>query len=281
MNDLIKAVPDVALQAQAAINWLARIEDGAKKMVEENFEEAVKLLSAVDLMEMAASRLRIDEVVRKALCTKVTLQRELGLALPGKLQYGRPSKLNVDGNDTFSLEKLNISRDQSSKWQQIATLPEYAFKHALEINLPTTAYLLRECGRFSKIKSVVEYADIKNKPAVLKKYVEGGYTPSQVKVELDPAPKGRQDITDMFEGEDAPEIVDASEISIKSDMRVFAENAHALEKVYEELERAFRRVRGVVDAESFELGVNSLNIMRETVKKLMELFRDVKGKMRV
>jgi hypothetical protein len=64
---------------------------------------------------------------------KVRAERKAGemLAKMPKHNGGRPSQNR--SNDTTSLKDIGITKDQSSRWQQVASIPEKHFEAAVEM----------------------------------------------------------------------------------------------------------------------------------------------------
>ena len=59
---------------------------------------------------------------------KLRTQRLLGGLLKTELPQGR----SVTGSDTLSLNKIGVSRNESSAFQKIASLPEKTFEKEIE-----------------------------------------------------------------------------------------------------------------------------------------------------
>lgn len=90
------------------------------------------------------------EAERLAIEIRIRAERKAGDLLRDMKESGeradeRGSNGGVVSNDTRTLEDLGITRDQSSKWQQLAEIPEPEFEAALkdpEVK-PSTAGILR------------------------------------------------------------------------------------------------------------------------------------------
>lgn len=95
-----------------------------------------------------------DEIKAIAAEATVRASRRLGELLAVEISHkgGRPS--NKQSNDTTVLADMGISKDESSRWQIIAKLPEGEFeKHIANTKEVTTTGVLREARTYLKRKS--------------------------------------------------------------------------------------------------------------------------------
>ena len=94
-------------------------------------EEVVTVKTVADMAAAAARAKKSTEALDKALKLKAKCERKAGAYLRDNLESGRPpnnSKINVPNMEHFStLKDLGISRHDSSRWQQIASIPEPEF----------------------------------------------------------------------------------------------------------------------------------------------------------
>ena len=59
---------------------------------------------------------------------KLRAERKAGFLIPEQFPEGRPKKLSHDATVMPTLEDVGITRDQSSRWQQAAKVPEKEFE---------------------------------------------------------------------------------------------------------------------------------------------------------
>jgi|SRR5580765_2025667 len=83
-----------------------------------------------------AEQAKNTEAERKATEIRLRAERKAGELLSGMKQTGsrvsdNGSNRGVAQDDTPTLSDLGISRDQSSKWQQLAAVPDHQFESAL------------------------------------------------------------------------------------------------------------------------------------------------------
>jgi len=277
MKALVKQ-PNVALQVQQTITWLQDI----RKMVEsmDDPEEVITRLREVEILEVLASKTKMDEILQEAAFSILELQRRAGRLFgpaPGK---GRPSgKLAVANLSLQDFERMKVDPKTVTRWRKLAGMPDYVYKHGLEAtDRPSVNSVLSQNNRYVKLKVAVDAADLVNKKAVLKKYVVEEYTPIQAEAELHPDDEDDED-AELFDfgGEDTEEEPDISEFdSVQTDMDAFAGNAEALENIVLEIEGVFKDITSI-KKKTFDIGVTALKKMRASIKKLTELFKDVKG----
>lgn len=125
---------DLALieQARAALARVRSVEDA--KDVRDKSEALARYLKRKEGSQEAA---------RYATEIRLRAERRIGQLLSergeqrGKAGRSRPGRLLPDG----------LSRDESSKFQRIATLPAPVFERALQVPEPTTKALLKEVAR--------------------------------------------------------------------------------------------------------------------------------------
>lgn len=91
----------------------------------QNIETGVEYLNKVKAIETWAKAEKKDAELQNLIAEqKLRTQRILGNLLKDELPQGR----SVTGSDTLSLNKIGISRNESSKFQKIAQLPEELFE---------------------------------------------------------------------------------------------------------------------------------------------------------
>jgi len=105
---------------------------------------------ALALEAYARQALNID-LERNACIIRLRAERKCGLLIrerqaSGDLASQGKNKLHVVSDDMSTLEDVGLSRDQSSKFQKLADIPEEEFEEALETQgtvMPTTSGLIR------------------------------------------------------------------------------------------------------------------------------------------
>ena len=118
----------------------------------EEYDEVKEIRDRAVALEVYAAQAMNMEAERSARVIRIRAERRAGQMLKegkrkGQIRKkGRPKKMS-DGT-TFS--KPNITRDQSSKWQQLADVPEGKFEEALTSDqLPSTEEII---NRQKKLK---------------------------------------------------------------------------------------------------------------------------------
>ncbi|HLF11994.1 MAG TPA: hypothetical protein VJA26_12335 [Gammaproteobacteria bacterium] len=99
--------------------------------------------------EQRAARIRINAELRAGELLK-GMQKAAGAAESGTKRNGSGGKV-TRSNDTTTLADLNISKDQSSRWQQLAENPKAVRAYLRdEDRVPTTAGALAAAGKEKK-----------------------------------------------------------------------------------------------------------------------------------
>ena len=94
-------------------------------------------------IEMYARQAQNTEAEERAREIRIRAERKCGQMLAGggdRAERGRPAKMS----DDRTLSDFNISRNQSSQWQKLASVPDDLFEQALaEPNASTAAIITR------------------------------------------------------------------------------------------------------------------------------------------
>ena len=102
------------------------------------------------------------EVIRKAEEIKLRAERRAGeLLKETELQHGsRGTGKKVESKATTSLIDMGVSKDQSSKWQKIANIPEEKFENYLEVQKElSTAGALKIARQISREEEIDRIKD--------------------------------------------------------------------------------------------------------------------------
>jgi hypothetical protein len=115
-------------------------------------DEVKSIRDKAQALAAYAKQARDTQMVQWATEIKVRAERRAGEMLAqakerGEVREGRPGKLSA-GSTVSSLPKLGITRDQSSRWQRLADMPEEHFETAVETakataGAVTSAHMLR------------------------------------------------------------------------------------------------------------------------------------------
>jgi hypothetical protein len=102
--------------------------------------------------EAYAKQAKNTEAERRACEIRLRAERRAGQLLSGmdRAGRGRPEKMSDDTtlSPTPTLSDLGVSRDQSSKWQQLAAVPEAEFESALAVSeKPSTNRIIKKPKR--------------------------------------------------------------------------------------------------------------------------------------
>jgi hypothetical protein len=129
-----------------SVNALARLEHHVKGLGEcRSLKDFKKLHSMAVAAEQYAKAEKLgDEAVRYAMEIKIKAAREAGLLLAtaaknaGSLRRGTEKEPR---DETPTLSSLGITKKESSRWQQLASLPEPVFEKLLKGEKPTESRL--------------------------------------------------------------------------------------------------------------------------------------------
>ena len=153
------------------------LRDEAQKQLAQikTVESGVEYLNKVKAIETWAKAEKKDAILQNAIAEqKIRTQKILGGLLKEELPQGR----SVTNSDTLSLNKIGISRNQSSTFQKIASMPEELFEKEIaqakdetnkRIEL-TTSRLLKAAKQYElnekrkDIENNIVEVDIKNVP---------------------------------------------------------------------------------------------------------------------
>ena len=120
-----------ALELRDKANELLLISNNAKQQLQEirTIETGVDYLNKVKAIETWAKAEKKDGELQNIIAEqKLRTQRLLGGLLKTELPQGR----SVTGSDTLSLNKIGVSRNESSAFQKIASLPEETFEKEIK-----------------------------------------------------------------------------------------------------------------------------------------------------
>jgi len=130
------------LERQQQARELALL-DRAQAAIEEatTVRQVKEIRDKAEALETYAKRVEYGGILQKR-CNEIRLraERKAGEILKDTVKAGRPKK--VVQHDNTSLPDLGITRDQSSKWQKIAEIPEKNFENAVKEG-PSERDLLR------------------------------------------------------------------------------------------------------------------------------------------
>lgn len=136
--------------------------DAAKTALAEcrSVDEVKEIRDKAEAMAAYARLAKDSELIEWATEIKVRAERKAG-AMLAETPRNRGTKLNGPrvSNDTTAakLADLGVSRDESSRWQRLAAMPEKHFESAVETAKAaagevTTAFMLREARQLTLAK---------------------------------------------------------------------------------------------------------------------------------
>lgn len=135
---------------------LVRYEKARNALAEAHRVDEVKSIrDKAEAMAAYARQAKDTQLVQYATEIKVRAERKAGelLAKAEKRSAGRPgNRSNGTTNLPPTLADMGITKDQSSRWQQVASIPEEHFEAAVEMaknsaGEVTTAFMLREAKK--------------------------------------------------------------------------------------------------------------------------------------
>lgn len=139
--------------------------EAARKALQEakRVDEVKKIRDQAEAMRAYARQANDMDLMNWAAEIKLRAERKAGemLADMEKNKGGRPSKKN-QSHDVTSLADIGVSRKQSSRWQQIAKVPEEKFEQHIERQRESGAELTSSGVR--KLASKKPAADASRKP---------------------------------------------------------------------------------------------------------------------
>lgn len=125
-------------------------------------------------LEQAARIAKNKEAVRRCGVVRLRAERRGGVLLDEmpNAKSGRPPKIASPGATYIArLKDLGITRTQSSRWQQLAKIPEAEFAAALErVVVPTTKALLKKPRREQRERELAAKTDAASKALGSKLY---------------------------------------------------------------------------------------------------------------
>jgi len=99
-------------------------------------------------VEMYAKQAQDFDLEYDAAIARVRAERKCGELLRDmeSVKKGRPKKEMSNGTTFKTIEKMGITRDQSSKWQQLANVPDKEFEEAINVQgaKPSTNHILKK-----------------------------------------------------------------------------------------------------------------------------------------
>lgn len=137
------------------------LRDEAQKQLAQikTVESGVEYLNKVKAIETWAKAEKKDAILQNAIAEqKIRTQKILGGLLKEDIQHQGGRKKTVDNNDRLSLKDVGITKDQSSTFQKIASMPEELFEKEIaqakdesnkRIEL-TTSRLLKAAKQYEK-----------------------------------------------------------------------------------------------------------------------------------
>jgi site-specific DNA-methyltransferase (adenine-specific) len=153
------------------------LRDEAQKQLAQikTVESGVEYLNKVKAIETWARAEKKDGILQNAIAEqKVRTQKILGGLLKQDIQHQGGRKKTVDNNDRLSLKDVGITKDQSSTFQKIASMPEELFEKEIaqakdesnkRIEL-TTSRLLKAAKQYEKETTYKKNKEAFEKPII-------------------------------------------------------------------------------------------------------------------
>jgi hypothetical protein len=134
---------------------LVRYEKARHALAEAHRVDEVKSIrDKAEAMAAYARQAKDTQLVQYATEIKVRAERKAGemLAAMPKAKGAAAKEWKTRSDDTTTLGEMGITKEQSSRWQQVASIPEKHFEAAVEMaknsaGEVTTAFMLREAKR--------------------------------------------------------------------------------------------------------------------------------------
>jgi N6-adenosine-specific RNA methylase IME4 len=176
MSHSIEQITDLSLEAQS--RELALLEQ-AQAAIEEatTVKSAKEIRDRAEALEVYAKRVEYGGILQKR-CTEIKLraERKAGELLREVVRRGgdRRSKVTPDDHAPPTLTDLGVSKNESAKWQRIASMPETEFEEAVsEANSETE--LLRKAKALEQQAEVAENErKVAEAPSLDAAVLEGG-----------------------------------------------------------------------------------------------------------
>ncbi|MBT3367839.1 MAG: hypothetical protein HN416_11845 [Nitrospina sp.] len=255
---------DFQIQAEDAIIWLESVPAQLKDLTIDSLPNAYKRLAQIKILEAAANRFRIQKIQKAAGRAKCECARAIGkVLLTMEKNKGAAQKRTTRSIETTTLADLGITKDESSKWQKIAKIPEYAYQYGLNRPLiPSISTLIEDVNRYFEIKSAV--IAVKASKAELKRFIMEGYLYQTVVEEL--SQSDEDDVPPMDDDEDDTDF----EIDVDYEIEKIQTNAATLAYFADEFKTTFSDVESITKQAS-KSGLAALRQMRDAIVAMKDI----------
>ena len=181
-TELVKYDTAVTGDLQRTFKFLVESRKMVKEQFRKNPKAALQTLNQVSAIEAMSQRIKLHDLQHEAMISKLSIQRDIGVLIYPIIKKGR----SAPDKDVVRLRDLGISYDESKVWKRYAEVPDYAWKHSIESNIPGKHYLLNEVKRFNEIKKFLStLEDVRVDPIALKEYFTKNYTLADVQMDLE------------------------------------------------------------------------------------------------
>ena len=126
----------------------------------QNAHEAIQVANQANALEFILRATKAADAIHEMARIKVIAQRKAGEFLSKELKHGGDRASSTPS----TLEKLDISKDDSSKWQKIAKMPTWVFdRYMANHSLASTNSAVTESNHYFKILKTIKENGIEDK----------------------------------------------------------------------------------------------------------------------
>jgi len=162
----------ISKQVALSLEWLKAVPDQVHQIINDDPKQAVDALRRVEMLEVSAKKIKLNEVSSNAALARFTIMREVGAYL---LRNAGTNKGGKDAPPSI-LKRIGLTSHESVDCQKIAGLEEYHWEYALKA-CNTVKGLVGEADRYVTLKGMIDATKLKHKDVKLKQFVLDGLSP--------------------------------------------------------------------------------------------------------
>jgi len=223
---------DLVAQAERKVSFETLFQQSLDFLEEtDDIKALIDMDNQAELLKQYALRASEDSnYARNFAEIRARTQRKMGIILKKSIKQGNPQMSRVS---TFGkLEDFGISRDQSSNWQNIVALPDWAFEHYVKSdNIPSTSSAVKAAKIYLEFKDIVKDKPAKERTALLRKGILGNMATDDFIELAFPTPKKTEKKKPKKETTHEPET-----FSMTSEIQEFYENMESFKEYLDQIE---------------------------------------------
>lgn len=198
---------------------------------------------------------------------RIRTQRKVGTILKKTIKAGNPQLSS--GSNIGTLYDFGITRDHSSQYQKIATLPKWAFEHYLVATAsPSTAAAVKSADKYIRFLKIVEGKPAEERTEFMRTGMLGNMTIKDFTEMVNPTPKTTTKSTSKTTT--AQKTTKKSDkVPIKNRIIDFFTSVESVEVFLEQLE-------GMVGVKNVVIKQSDLDRYEEACRRFFETFKKMK-----